>query len=278
MPAREIRQRGEEFCDAAKEHEHQHAGTLQLPTRRQEIRYQPLQAGTESGLGSGHVTLLSSFQFPSLTDGKISIALGAAWGRPRPTVIHSVIGIGTKADKYLASANLPECCKTMRFSVVIPLYNKAPHVVAAVRSALTQSLAPAEVVVVDDGSNDGSLELAQSVDDPRVRVLTRSTPGPGGYAARNLGIQAAKSEWVAFLDADDLWRQNHLQSLGDAISAAGGEVGCALGGSEFVFSDRRSLRAISTRLLAPCVPLGTEVMLQTWLKGRECPLWTSAVA
>jgi len=166
----------------------------------------------------------------------------------------------------------------VRFSVVMPLFNKAPHVEAAVRSALTQSLGPAEVIVVDDGSTDGSLEVVRSIDDPRLRVLTRSPPGPGGYAARNLGIEAAEAEWVAFLDADDLWHEHHLQSLADAIAAAGGDVGCAFGGTEFVFSDRRTSRALSTRLLAPRTRLATKDMLRAWLESRECPLWTSAVA
>ena len=166
----------------------------------------------------------------------------------------------------------------MRFTVVMPLFNKAPHVAAAISSALAQSLAPAEVIVIDDGSTDGSLEVARAIDDRRLKILTRSPPGPGGYAARNLGIEAAGAEWVAFLDADDLWHQDHLRSLADAIAAAGADIGCAFGGTEFVFSDRRTLRAMSTRLLAPHARLGTADMLRAWLESTECPLWTSAVA
>ena len=166
----------------------------------------------------------------------------------------------------------------VRFSVVMPLFNKAPHVVAAVQSALDQSLGPEEVVVVDDGSTDGSLERVRSIDDPRLKVLTRSPPGPGGYAARNLGVEAAKAEWVAFLDADDLWHDDHLESLAAAISEAGGDAGCAFGGAELVYSDRRTPRVISTRHLKPRMRVGTEAMLRAWLESRECPLWTSAVA
>ncbi|MEO8175176.1 MAG: glycosyltransferase family A protein [Sphingomicrobium sp.] len=166
----------------------------------------------------------------------------------------------------------------MRFTVVMPLFNKAPHVEAAISSALNQSLAPAQIIVIDDGSTDGSLELVRLIDDPRLTVLTRSPPGPGGYAARNLGIEAAQADWVAFLDADDIWHEGHLRGLADAIAAAGPEIGCAFSGAELVFSDRRTARAMSTRFLAPCVRLGIREMLRAWLESTECPLWTSAVA
>lgn len=160
----------------------------------------------------------------------------------------------------------------------MPLFNKAPHVEAAVRSALGQSLAPAEVIVVDDGSTDGSLEIVQSINDPRLKVLTRSPPGPGGYAARNLGVDATEAEWVAFLDADDLWHVDHLTSLADSISTSGGAVGCAFAGAELVFAGRRALRPMSRRHLPPRKPLGIRDMLHAWLDSGHCPLWTSAVA
>lgn len=166
----------------------------------------------------------------------------------------------------------------MRFSVVMPLFNKAPHVEAAVRSALGQSLSPAEVIVVDDGSTDGSREIVQAIDDTRLRILSRSPPGPGGYAARNLGVEAAEAEWVAFLDADDLWHVDHLASLADSIASCGGAVGCAFAGAELVFAGRRDLRPMSLPHLPPRKALGITDMLQAWLAIGHCPLWTSAVA
>jgi glycosyltransferase involved in cell wall biosynthesis len=98
-------------------------------------------------------------------------------------------------------------------SVVIPLYNKAPHVSRAIRSVLGQTFADFELLVIDDASTDTSLIEVQKFVDPRIRLLHREQPGPGGYAARNLGIREARAEWVAFLDADDEWYPDHLDKM-----------------------------------------------------------------
>src|SRR5882724_6939837 len=95
-------------------------------------------------------------------------------------------------------------------AVVIPLYNKGLHIRRALDSVLAQSRRPDEIIIVDDNSSDeGPAEVAKYA-DPRIRLLHRTTPGPGGYAARNLAIEHAHSEWIAFLDADDAWTFDHL--------------------------------------------------------------------
>ncbi|WP_081601229.1 MULTISPECIES: glycosyltransferase family A protein [unclassified Thioalkalivibrio] len=104
-------------------------------------------------------------------------------------------------------------------SVVIPLYNKAMTIERAVRSALAQSVSPMEIIVIDDCSSDDSAARLKRIPDPRVRLVGRTSPGPGGYAARNLGLRLASGEWVAFLDADDYWDENHLASLLEAAEA-----------------------------------------------------------
>lgn len=99
------------------------------------------------------------------------------------------------------------------FSVVMPLYNKAPHVARAIKSVLDQDFADFELIVVDDASDDGSLDEVYRFSDPRIQVLQRTEPGAGGYAARNLGINHACSTWIAFLDADDEWLPHHLSKM-----------------------------------------------------------------
>ncbi len=109
------------------------------------------------------------------------------------------------------------------FSVVIPLYNKAPHVARSIASVLHQTCQDFELIIVNDASTDGSVEEVLTFRDPRIRLLNRSFPGPGGYAARNLGIKEARAEWVAFLDADDEWYPDHLEKM-RALSARFPEV------------------------------------------------------
>ncbi|NHE55630.1 glycosyltransferase family A protein [Cyclobacterium plantarum] len=104
-------------------------------------------------------------------------------------------------------------------SVIIPIYNKFPHLDRSVDSVLNQDFEDFELILVDDGSSDGSYEKALSFNDDRIKVFQRGTPGPGGYAARNLGISKAKFDWIAFLDADDAWKPNHLATFSDLIDS-----------------------------------------------------------
>jgi len=96
------------------------------------------------------------------------------------------------------------------FSVAIPLYNKAPHIKRAIDSVLAQTFRDFEIIVVDDASTDGGDKLVLQYTDTRITLMHRDTPGPGGYAARNLALCNARGRWVAFLDADDEWLPGHL--------------------------------------------------------------------
>lgn len=94
-----------------------------------------------------------------------------------------------------------------RISVVIPVHNGARYLRESIGSALSQTLPPWEVIVVDDGSTDGSSQLAAAFGPP-VRVICQ--PHSGESVARNRGIENAEGDWIAFLDADDVWQPNKL--------------------------------------------------------------------
>jgi glycosyltransferase involved in cell wall biosynthesis len=96
----------------------------------------------------------------------------------------------------------------MSVSVIIPVYNHARFLPEAVESALAQTLAPREVIVVDDGSTDDTPEVLDRYKD-RVRILRQINQGVS--AARNTGAANSDGEYLAFLDADDVWAQRKLE-------------------------------------------------------------------
>jgi len=91
-------------------------------------------------------------------------------------------------------------------STVIPVYNGARYLAAAIDSVLAQTYRPLEIIVVDDGSTDNSAEIARSY--PDVRCIYQSNQGHG--QAKNTGLATARGEFIAFLDADDLWTPDKL--------------------------------------------------------------------
>jgi glycosyltransferase involved in cell wall biosynthesis len=104
------------------------------------------------------------------------------------------------------------------FTIVVPVHNKEVSLEAALSSAYQQTFQDFEIVAIDDCSTDGSTAILKSHEEKGLlRVYRRSSPGPGGYAARNYGATQARADWVVFLDADDLFLPTHLQNFHEAI-------------------------------------------------------------
>lgn len=111
----------------------------------------------------------------------------------------------------------------MKISVVIPTYNRRTQVLRAIDSVLAQTVPVDEVIVVDDGSNDGTSGVLRSRYGSRVKVLSQENGG--APAARNHGIREAQGEWVAFLDSDDIWVSTKIERQFKALAELGGEFG-----------------------------------------------------
>jgi glycosyltransferase involved in cell wall biosynthesis len=135
-----------------------------------------------------------------------------------------------------------------RLSIVIPAYNVAEYILPAVSSALDQSFADLEVIVVDDGSTDNTptllAQLAGARQDQRLRIVRQANGGLS--AARNTGIREARGEYIGFLDGDDLWRpdkaERHVAAMDDDPS-----IGISYSASEFIEEDGQPTQ----RLLRP---------------------------
>jgi hypothetical protein len=137
-------------------------------------------------------------------------------------------------------------------SVVIPSYNAAPWLAASLESVLRQSLPPGEVIVVDDGSTDETPAVLATYAD-RVRIVRGTHGGLGG--ARNLGLAAARGDWIAFHDADDLASPDRLACLQAHLDAVPGAAGVFADGEELDTGARIvprpvALRACDRRLTA----------------------------
>ena len=103
-------------------------------------------------------------------------------------------------------------------SIVLPTYNRLTYLREAVASVRTQSVASWELIVVDDGSTDGTREWVAAIGDGRIRLLTTDHCGFPSRL-RNRGIASARAEWIAFIDSDDCWAADKLQRQLDLHSA-----------------------------------------------------------
>jgi len=152
------------------------------------------------------------------------------------------------------------------FTVIIPTRDRWPLLRTTLRSALAQEGVELEVVVVDDGSTDETAAGLAAVGDERVRVL-RHASSRGVATARNAGVAAARGEWLAFLDDDDLWSPDKLRTQRDAAVAQGAAWAYS---SALVVDDRRS---VIDRIDAPAA----DRLLETLLAYNPMPAGSSNV-
>ncbi|MEH2068512.1 MAG: glycosyltransferase [Nostoc sp.] len=100
--------------------------------------------------------------------------------------------------------------KLPKISVIIPAYNSESTISHTINSVLNQTFTDLELIVINDGSQDSTLEIVKQIKDPRIKVFTY--PNAGGNVSRNRGLNIAVGEFVSFLDADDIWTFEKLES------------------------------------------------------------------
>lgn len=157
------------------------------------------------------------------------------------------------------------------FSVIIPLYNKAPYVAKAIESVLGQTYRDFEVIVIDDGSTDQSLEVAKTFENKSITII--SQPNSGVSTARNNGVKIAKHPYICFLDADDWWHPTFLEEMKQLITDFP-DAGIYGSGYYIVKHGQERIAPIG-------VPQGFERGIidycEVYAKTLCMPLWTGAV-
>jgi len=158
-------------------------------------------------------------------------------------------------------------------SIVIPLYNKEKQIQGTLESVFRQTFQEFELVIVDDGSSDNSVEIVKTFNDERISII--SQPNQGVSAARNTGIKNAKYNYIAFLDADDEWYPEYLQEQAGLIRKY---ADCKVFACAYKFkSHKGKLKQIKLNEMPFASQTGR---LTNYFEVASCshpPLWTSAI-
>ena len=158
-------------------------------------------------------------------------------------------------------------------SVVIPLYNKEKQIAHTLQSVFNQTFQNFEVVIVDDGSTDGSVAEVEKFCDSRIRLIRQKNAGVA--AARNRGIEEAKGDLIAFLDADDEWKPEYLATQ---YHLSQKYPDCNVFACNYEF---RNIEGKVTPTIIRKLPFtGEDGILSNYFEVASCshpPLWTSAV-
>lgn len=158
-------------------------------------------------------------------------------------------------------------------SIVIPLYNKEKQIAHTLQSVFKQTFQDFEVVVVDDGSTDGSVAEVEKFSDSRIRLIHQKNAGVA--AARNRGIEETKGDLVAFLDADDEWKPEYLAAQYHLFQKY---PDCSVFACNYEFRDTKG--KITPTIIRKLPFTGEDGILSNYFEVASCshpPLWTSAV-
>ena len=176
-----------------------------------------------------------------------------------------------------------------KVTVILPVYNRSGSLEDSMRSVLNQSFRDLELIVVDDASTEDLRPIVAAVADPRVRYIRQARNG-GASVARNAGLAAAKGEYIAFQDSDDLWLPGKLKAQMAMLQAAPADVGVVTGSKVLYGSGpdgsygvgKVSMRPPPASILKPGEDqvrkylVENRISLQNALFKRDCypsPIW-----
>ena len=160
----------------------------------------------------------------------------------------------------------------MRFSAIVPLYNKVPYVKRSLDSILAQTFTDYELIIVDDGSTDNSVAICEDFINSLTPSFNNSLrlirqPNSGVAAARNNGVKASKGDYVAFLDADDWWEPTFLEEMDSLISEY---PDAGIYASNYIYYKPGKTH------VALSLPRGYMDYPKAYYEGSAMPVWTGA--
>jgi len=158
------------------------------------------------------------------------------------------------------------------FSVIIPLYNKAKYIKKTIQSVLNQTFRNFELIIINDGSTDDSLQIVENISDNRTRIINK--PNGGVSSARNLGIKIARYNYIALLDADDLWMPNYLEEMYNMIHLYPND---SFFGSNFLFIKNELIIKSKVQVNLEAGKCGYIDYYESFYKAKYSPICSSAV-
>ena len=164
------------------------------------------------------------------------------------------------------------------FSIIIPLYNKAPYIEKAICSVLVQTFQEFEVIVVNDGSTDNGLSIVEDLihksknQNPKSQIIFINQPNTGVSTTRNNGVKLARYEYIAFLDADDWWEPTYLEEMKKLIVEFpdAGIYGCSY------YKVKNGQSNPANIGVEPGFKKGYINYFKVYAKSMWMPLWTGA--
>jgi glycosyltransferase involved in cell wall biosynthesis len=165
-------------------------------------------------------------------------------------------------------------------AVIVPVHNKRSHLERSFGSILGQRGSVHEIIAVDDASSDGSRAWLETLNDPRFKLVANDGPplGPGG--ARNAGIRACRSDWIAFLDADDEWLPDMAEHLRFLIESVAEEAPCVFTSFLNVYADGRREEHVFHELFRSEQPRSLDLLeyVNAWLTCQRSPILMGSMA